>query len=375
MNRNKIIWTAAIVVVVIAAIAYSIHRQPSANPKAVTLGVMLPLSGDYAAAGQNIQKGIELAVERYKAAHPGTDIRTVVEDDGYDVKMGLTAYTKLVTLDKVDAILMLSTPVLDAVHADAVRRGIPVICIGVQTVGVGPDNIFQFSPAADAPIGYLAAYLDKDQDFYSKKVAVMYDNSVGQVAFFKAFQQNYHHDYTSMIVNSKDDLRGYAAKIVSGGYGAVMFIETPQNGAIAVDQILALSANKPKPLFAFDAQLQTGFADYGRILGDTNKINGALSMWFRADNAAAFKAQFKAKYGDEPGFLADFGYDMLNTALATYDADNSKWVSNLARFSDPEGVSGGIAFDANGIRIQPMLITEVKNGQLVPMQSDSTGTK
>lgn len=365
MNKQtKIIFITLAVCVIVGFVVY---KNSTKTTNSLTLGLMLPLTGDYAAAGQNFQKGVDLAFEQYKKMHPeASSIKIVVEDDAYDARKGVTAYKKLVDLDKVDAIMMLSTPVIDAIHEDVVRRGIPVIQLGVQTVGVGNDNIFQFSPAAEAPIGYLATYLNNNPDFYSKKVAVIYDNASAQISFFKAFEEKYEHDYTTFVVNNKNDFRGYAAKIASENYGAVVVIESPENGALMTKEILTV--DKTIPLLAFDAQLQTGFADYGRILGDTNKINGAKSMWFKAGKIDDFKRTFKEKYNEDPGFLADFGYDILNVTLDTHNTENSKWINNLQNTNIPDGVSGSISFDENGVRIQPMVITEIVNGKLQPTQ-------
>ncbi len=363
MNK-KTIWLIGSAIVIIVAIV--LVRGFSGNDSSsIKLGLMLPLTGDYAAAGQNMQKGMTVALEQYEKDHPNVHVTTVVEDDAYDATKGVTAYKKLVDLDKVDAILMLSTPVIDAIHEDVVKRGIPVIQLGVQTVGVGDDNIIQFSPAADAPIGFLAKYLANSSGFYSKKVAVIYDNSAAQLSFYKIFEQNYTHEFTPLIVNGKDVFRSYATKIANEGYGAVVVIESPQNGALFTKELLTV--DKTLPTIAYDAQLQTGFADYGRILGDTNKINGAISMWFKSGKMDELTKLYQAKYGETPGFLVDFSYDMINTALATYDKDQAKWVSNLKKYQDPNGASGSISFDSNGVRLQPMVITQVQSGKLVPV--------
>lgn len=364
-KKIKIIGVVVLVGILFVCVGL-FNKTGSRQPQTLTLGLMLPLTGDYAAAGQNMQKGMELALDQYKKEHPGTLIKVVIEDDAYDARKGVTAYKKLVDLDRVDAILMLSTPVIDAIHEDVVKKGIPVIQLGVQTVGVGDDNIIQFSPAAEAPIGYLATYLSNASDFYSKKVAVVYDNAVAQLSFFKVFQEKYGHDFAPFVVNSKGDLRGYATKIANGKYDAVVVIETPQNGAVLVKELLAV--DKTMPVLVFDAQLQTGFADYGRILGSTSVINGAKSMWFKAGKMDEVTRLYKEKYKEGPGFLVDFSYDMINVALATYSSDNVAWVKNLKVFNDPNGASGSISFDKNGVRIQPMVITEVKDGQLVPIQ-------
>lgn len=363
---NKKLKITALVLIVCVIVIGGVMWNSSNNPNTLTLGLMLPLTGDYAAAGQNMQKGMELALEEYKKIHPDFEIKIVVEDDGYEVKKGLSAYRKLVDFDKVDAILMLSTPVIDAIHEDVVKTGIPVIQLGVQTVGVSDDNIIQFSPAAEAPIGYLATYLSKDPSFSSKKVAVVYDNSAAQIDFFKTFEKNFTHPFTTFVVDSKDDLRGYASKIAAENYEAVVVIESPQNGALLTKEILVLDSSVPS--LSFDAQLQTGFNDYVRILGDANKINGAKTMWFKEGKTSEFNKLFQKKYGEAPGFLADFAFDMVNTALATYESDDVKWVNNLKQFSDVNGVSGSISFDEKGVRIQPMTITQVQNGKLVPIE-------
>lgn len=362
MNK-KIIWFVFLIVLIVGSVSFL--RNNSKQSNTLTLGLMLPLSGDFSVAGENYRKGAILALDQYKKSHPDTIINMVVEDDAFDVKKGLSAYKKLTSIDKIDALMMASTPVIDAIYKDVIKTDIPVIQLGVQTVGVAKDNIFQFSPAAEAPIGYLAEYLDTDISFGGKKVAVLYDNAPGPISFFAAFKKRYTHDFTPFIVNSKDDIRGYATKIANENYDAVIFIQSPLSGALAAKEIITL--DKTVPILVFDAQLQSGFGEYKKVLGDINKINGAKSMWFKSGKREGFDSAFKEKYNEEPGFITDFGYDILLTLLEKYDGDNKKWQDNIQNTNNPDGVSGSISFDSNGVRIQPMVITQVKNGELVPI--------
>ena len=366
MKKRPVVITL-ILVVIILIIGLTVLSGSRDGSQSIKLGLMLPLTGDYAAAGQNMQKGMMVALDQYKKDHPGVSITTFIEDDGYDTKKGVSAYKKLTSLDKVDAILMLSTPVIDAIHEDVVKTGLPVIQLGVQTAGIADDNIIQFSPAAEAPIGFLTKYLSDTSDFSSKKVAVLYDNSSAQLSFFKVFQDNYKHGFAPFVVKDKSDLRGYATKIANENYEAVVVIESPQNGALFTKELLTL--DKTMPILAYDAQLQTGFADYGRILGDANKLNGSISMWFKSGKMDELTKLYKEKYAEDPGFLVDFSYDMINTALNTYDRNPSVWTANLKSYKDSNGASGSISFDGLGVRIQPMVITQVKDGKLVPVES------
>ena len=364
MNKKSKLIVIVIVAVVIVGFVLSNSNKAIESPDTLKLGLMLPLTGDYAVAGQNAQKGMELAIEQYENDNPGVKIDVVIEDDAYDAAKGVSAYKKMVEFDKIDMILMLSTPVIDAIHEDVVARGIPVIQLGVQTTGVADDNIIQFSPAAEAPIGSFATYLNGYDSFTSNKVAVVYDNSPAQLSFYETFEDKYTSEFTPMLSNGKDDLRSYATKIANEDFGSVVFIMSPENGALLTKEILAIDTTPP--LFAYDAQLQTGFADYGRILGDTNRINGAISLWFESGRMDELTRLYNDKHGEDPGFLVDFSYDMINTAMSTYDENPENWVKNLKSFKDVDGASGPISFDQNGIRVQPMVITEVKDGKLLP---------
>jgi hypothetical protein len=61
----------------------------SGNSANIKIGLMSPLSGEYAVAGENYQKGIELALDEYRVKNPDAHIELVVEDDGFDVKKGI----------------------------------------------------------------------------------------------------------------------------------------------------------------------------------------------------------------------------------------------------------------------------------------------
>ena len=341
------------VVVVIIAIIIGLTRAPS---ESVTLGLMLPLSGEYAVAGQNYQKGVELALEKYK------NVKLVVEDDGFDVKKGISAYQKLVEVDKIDALMMLSTPVVDALHEDMVKDGIPVMQLGIQTAGVKKDNILQMSPSGEAPLREFAKYV---KGLNYKKVAVVYDNTAAGLNFYNAFAEGFGKA-DAFIVNTRNDIRGHAIKIVGENYDAVIFLTSPENGAITVKEILTI--DQTPPFFGFDAQLQTGFADYARILGDANKLNGSKSLWLKSGDAKEFQKLFKDKHGTEPGFIADFGYDIMNVLMGNYDSDSKEWVGKMENITT-DGASGPISFDELGVRIQPIVINEVISGKLVQSYS------
>lgn len=196
-------------------------------------------------------------------------------------------------------------------------------------------------------------------------MAVLYDNTAGGISFYEAFKKTYSGTYDALIIKGKDDLRGYATKITAGNYDGVLFLTSPENGALAVKNILTFSPTK-HPFFMFDAQLQTGFADYKRILGDTKVLDGSISVWLKSGSAETFKQEFKKKYGAEPGFLADFGYDTFNTLINAYDEKDKNWQESI-QMTNNDGVSGPISFDKKGVRIQDIVVNKVVGGAITPI--------
>ncbi|MEY2641147.1 MAG: hypothetical protein RL150_540 [Candidatus Parcubacteria bacterium] len=341
-------------VLVVLLIAAVFMLRATEAPATLRVGVMLPLSGEYAWAGENIQRGIELAQATYVAAHPESQIELIIEDDGFDVQKGIAAYQKLTDIDQVDALIMVSTPVVDALHGEMQADGLPIMQLGIQTVGVAADNIFQTSPSAEAPIEQFATHLLETKDF--KHVAVFYDNTAGGLQFKGAFERRYTDMASYFIMNDKDAIRAYALKVAADEYDAVVFLTSPTHGALLVKEILAV--DDTVPFFGFDAQLQTGFGDYERILGDLRVLNGAQSLWLKGGDAVAFANAYKEMFGVEPGFFADFGYDTFMLLVGAYDTSRATWFANIQAFSG-DTVSGPFSFDAQGVRLQPIVIQEV----------------
>jgi branched-chain amino acid transport system substrate-binding protein len=358
--KSKII-VIGVVLIFLALVFIGIHKKTDQD--VIRVGVLAPLSGEYSAAGENMVKGITVARDSYVKSHPGSTVELVIEDDGFNVAKGVSAYKKLTGLDKVNAIISLSTPVIDAVYQDIAKTDMPVIQIGIQTVGIGPDNIFQNSPAAGDGIIALAEYSGIKLNL--SRVAIVYDTTPGGTIFYNVFKDNYKNSYESFAVTKKDDIRSQVNKIISEKYDGVVMLNGSENGALITKELIRSGY---KGQLIYDAQLQTAFADYERILGDTKIIDGAISIWFKDGDKTSFINSYKEKYSEEPGFIADFGYDSFNTLMNAYSMDNKEWLTNIQN-TKTIGASGKVSFDVNGIRKQDISINQVINGKIVPIDT------
>ena len=101
-KTQKIVWWAVGVVVVVGVVWWGIARNIGSKSSShqVTIGVILPLTGDLSVTGEKIYNGVLLA-----AANAPSNVKFIYEDDHSNVTDGVTAATKLLNVDNVDMIM------------------------------------------------------------------------------------------------------------------------------------------------------------------------------------------------------------------------------------------------------------------------------
>ncbi|EKD24458.1 MAG: hypothetical protein ACD_81C00011G0003 [uncultured bacterium] len=104
MTKNIKIVLAAIIVIIVVAGGYTMSKKDASVEQGgavLKIGVVLPLSGPFAEYGDAVKNGIVLA---QKEATKNNNVEFIFEDGQYDSKISLSAYTKLATIDKVQAV-------------------------------------------------------------------------------------------------------------------------------------------------------------------------------------------------------------------------------------------------------------------------------
>ena len=351
---------AAIVVIIIAiVVGQNVNKQDTNNLK---VGVIAPLSGDFAGLGENVVKGIQTAKAVYEQK-TGDKIEVIVENDSADAAKGLSAYKKLTETDKVGGLINVFTSTMDAIYEPTKAAGYPIMMEFFQANNVADDHVFQITPGNDGTWDKYAAYIKKSGIDDSNFVLV-HSKDAAQESFAKAFEGFYEGKITDFTASSdKNGLRTDAAKIAALKPTAILFIMTPDNGAIMTKELVPLLSSNTK-LF-YDLQIVTGLQFYkDQLGGDLSKINGATSIALEGEPNQEFRDAYHKLYNnEEPGFLVDFGYDTFLVYLESYDKDNAKWTKNLKEVNQ-KGASGQIRFDKVGVRIPDLGVKKVTDGQL-----------
>lgn len=164
-----------ILVLVVSTLILGLYLSNNkTDAETIKIGVVASLTGPGAAFGQSAVKGIELA--RQDLGKTNKQYQLIVEDDGSNPAKSASAAQKLINVDKVDAIISVSSTAGNAVKPIAEEAGVPHI-----------SNSSDLS-IADTKTGFLVslmpddeahAWLKESQLNGVKKVAILSQNHPG----------------------------------------------------------------------------------------------------------------------------------------------------------------------------------------------------
>lgn len=271
MNKTSKILIAVVVIALVAIVIY-VSGDKTGSETGFKVGLISILSGEYAAVGQNYANGVILAHEEYNAAHPDAKIELTVEDDGFTGGKGVTAFQKLVSVNKIDALINVSTPTIDSIYSSVSKMSMPVIQGGEQGGEPVADNVFGMFPSSvDSEYDYGVYMRERG----IKEMSIVYTNIDAMIRFVDAFKKGFQGTTTDYVVAvDEKDFRTHALKAASAKPKVIGLFMFPQQGAQFLKEYFKVDISKPQ--YFFDANFQSGLPDYKRILGNLAPLNGAL---------------------------------------------------------------------------------------------------
>lgn len=370
---------AMLVGAVIAMAAAGCERKPGAAGETtgdIPIGMYGSLTGDGASFGQSSREGTELAVDEINNAGGllgGRKFRLLVEDDQSKPEEASNAVTKLITQDKVAAVLgeVASRRSLAAAPI-AQRYQIPMITpssTNERVTQVG-DYIFR------------VCFIDPFQGEVLAKFAYN-DLKAKRVAILKDIQQDYSVGLTDSISANFKKLGGEVLEPVSYTTGDADF------KAI----LTQVRSQKPDAIFATGYYPEAAIiARQARELGMTMPILGGdgwvgdalkngrealkntyISNHYSADNpdpiVQNFVKSYRAKFNREPDAIAALAYDavkVLADAMNRAQSTEGPKVRDALAKADVPGVTGQLKMNAQRNVDKPAVIQEVTytNGEV-----------
>jgi branched-chain amino acid transport system substrate-binding protein len=356
------------------ALALTLATSLSAATAAIKLGEVDPLTGGVSQFGIGCHQGFVLAFEQINAEGGilGQQIELVTEDDQSKPGQSGTAVRKLITQDKVVAILgdATSSATLEAApiaQADKIPMITPT-ATNPRITEVG-DFIFRICFLDEFQGRVLARFAReklKAQRIFTL-TDVKQDYSVDLLKFFK-------DEFTKLggtIVGEQSystgdiDFRAQLTPIRGVKPDAVYVPGYYQEVALIVKQ--GRQVGLTMPFIGCDGWANQALVTIGGKAIDGCFFTNHFSPEDQAPVVKSFVAKYQEKYGSSPDTFSALGYDaarLLADAIRRAGALNPQAIRDaLATTTGFPGVTGQISLDANRNASKPGLIVTVRNGK------------
>ena len=370
--------TLAIILILTLTMTIMAGCGASQNENEIRIGVNYELTGDVASYGQASVEGIELALEEVNNAGGinGKTIRWIKYDNKSDKSQATTLATKLMTQDKVIAVLGPATSgAFKATIPEAMKNKI-VVASGSATddsVTIDDNGVkeyafricftdsYQGTAMANFALNNLSAtkavvILDNSSD-YAKGLATNFTSTFeaggGKVVATEAFVSG-DTDFNAIITKIKGE--SFDVVFIPGYYNeAGLIIKQARNQGIDAPILGPDGFGAPEltELAGADALNDVYFSSHFSSLDKDPSVMG-------------FIESYKAKYGKEPDQFAALGYD-----LAMFVIDGIKRAGSedpvalkdaLAQTKDFKGITGSFSMDENHNPVKAVVVVGIENG-------------
>ncbi len=371
---TKKYWTAIAASIVLALVLLILTTRDSSN-ETVAVGAILPLTGDVATYGKSIKNGIELAINDVNASGgiDGKNVKMIYEDDGGSPRSGVTAVTKLISVDDVPAIIGAvpsSVTLAIAPIAERKKRVLLSPASSSPKITNAGDFIFRNYPSDELEGRLVAELCISRQDMTAGILTINNDYGVGLNA---VFSKTYEALGGRVVVDESyledtTDFRTLLATIKQHAPSCIFIVGYGRDLGTLVRQAreLQIKAQFYSTVNFLDPQsLSTG--------GDA--VEGVIfsSPVFDANShepqIKAFVKKYQTAFSESPDVWAAHGYDamlLLVEAMRSHGTTPENIKSGLYAISEFPGVSGTTTIDENGDVIKTARFMTVHEGVFVP---------
>jgi branched-chain amino acid transport system substrate-binding protein len=346
-------------------------------PPPITIGAVLPTTGEYARFGGSVARGIGLALEEVNGSG-GVGrhrIEVDVEDSERDPALGVIAARKLISETGVPAIIgamgssvtlamarvaeesrtVLLSPASSAPEisgaGDFVFRNYPSDALQAQQLG-------RFAFDQGCTNGALLVADSKDGSSLAHEFRMMFRSLGGRIVFDERFDEG-AADFTDRI-----------ARLAGAGSECVFVVGRNRDLRSLLRQSRASGATVPfySPVI---------FQEYDSVVRGDLPVRGVVFSTPTFDSAssdpevAAFVRSFREKFGEDPDIWAAHGYDALHLlvrAMRSHGTSGEQIRDGLYAVRDHTGAAGLTTFDSNGDVVRRGTFMTVRDGELVLLE-------
>ena len=376
MDRKRNLVLALLVAVVVAGLAtwwarFRVETPPQtggvAEPAPVVhLGADLPLSGDMSFYGQEVQRGLQLALQGVKS------IRVLYEDNHSNARDSVTVFQKFASRGDVPVVISSNSPLGAPLRSLAQQNETVLLALvtGAKDFAAGNPWVFRDSITQAAQGPPLAQYAVEEVGASRAATLVVNDDYGldGATAFESAFEAMGGDVVASETFETPDtDMRSQLTKLKRSSPEVLFVVGREQNLIAAVVQAVELDvAPVILSVNAFDSETVirgTGTAGE-RVVFTSYDVD----LDAREDSRR-FKERFLAAYDDEPSIYAIDAYaagHYLQEIVEEHGGDAQAIRHALVTLATPS-IKGPIEVTKEGDIVPPIGLFTIKGGLKTPL--------
>lgn len=312
----------------------------------LTIGYIGPLSGQYSQVGIDNLRSAAMAAEELG------NVRIVAEDGKFNAREAITAYIKLRDVDRIDALIVMDTPSIEALKPHIETDRMPTITIG-QDASPRPDYVFHIAESAfEAYAALGAAMREQESPVFLVQLTTWGYEIAGH------YRRGFGEGAQVIFFNAGDNPQTLIA-VLDTTYDSISIDGTP-DGWIPLYKAMIESGTNLTHVLNYNEE---GNFRAGSIVGIPGEFfEGKQVVTIRTYDDPAFRGRFAARYGEPYVFFGSYGYDAVKLLAATNPREPG-WGERMRsyRFS---GVTGNITWNDAGDRMPEIAVGYIRNGSI-----------
>jgi len=355
-QSKSIILYAGLAVLAILGGYFYLSGDGRESSRVVKIGAILPLSGDIAFLGESLRDGLLLA--QSEAVNTRYTYRLIFEDDQFDAKRAVSAAEKLITVDRVDVIVTMTSREANAVNPIAEAR--KVVQFSTASDPKAADGYFNFvhwTPASEEA-RVLVTELEKRG---VGKIAVFSFNQQGTLVMREEVKKRLS---STNIILVADEIFNPGEKDFRSMIGKASALKPDIYLLLSFTPELEILAKQIK-----DAGIKAVLTSI-ESFELTDKPELFEGYWYvnAADPTSGFRKKYERKYSKAPNLGAANGYDIFNMIITAAERAHRvvapRDIANqLYVIKDFPGALGSLTMNSEGVVISQPTVKIIKGGR------------
>jgi branched-chain amino acid transport system substrate-binding protein len=334
----------------------------------IKIGVILPLTGKFAVIGEGEKKGIEMAIDSLKKKFSNKKIEVVFEDFASETKNAVTAANKLISVDKVDAIITSTTAAAEAVSPIVEKAHIINFVISPDMGIVKKSNYnfrvyYNFNTEAEVANSFVKKMKPSSIAFLATRYSSLQklvDESL-EKSFISMGIKVSSKQYTEL---QDKDFKNQILRIKTEAPELLYLVPMTNQVDLFANQLSEYDYKPDSKKMIFGSFLFNWKPDV--FLNTLEGYYIATPFFQTLDSTNSFKISFNSKYKTNPSFDIAYAYDnamILIDLLNQSKKDFIEFKNKFNKMGTINAASGEIIFTGDNDTKSKIIVTKIVNGK------------